>query len=386
MKKDKSHILAEDIISDESMSEKLQQGTLKKEVAPEEELVFAGEILRALRPEKSMFSADQKEILDRRIQESIRNSKKKRKFIGYGSAAMVLILLGLAALFMQINQSELRQYAGQTEFSVSGNTRILLAGEKEIEIESQESKIEYSSGGTEIQIDASRKLQQSVSEVSEFNSILVPFGKRSRIVLADNSVVWLNSGSKLIYPARFANDKREVFLEGEAIFEVSHDEKHPFVVMTRNLDVQVLGTVFNLCAYPDENTVSTVLESGSVQLFYNNRVLLGAKKEMMLPGILAVYDQAEKRMTQTQVNTKDYTSWKDGIVVLDKNSLGSIAKKLSRYYNIPIQIEDPKLAEETFSGYLDLKNSAVQVLELISEIIDFEIIQQSHQIRIQKKQ
>lgn len=385
MTKDKQNIQAEDILSDEFLSEELQRGTLGNEVSREEELFLADQILRSVKFRPLAFAAEQKDILDRRIMESINQSKRRRKITWISSAAVLLVLFGVTSLFLNLNQSGLRDYAGLSAYSGSANTRIVLSGEKEIQIESQESKIEYSGSGTEIRIDASQKLEQQVSGANDFNTILVPFGKRSRITLSDNSVVWLNSGSKLIYPARFADEKREVYLDGEAMFEVSHDEKHPFFVLTRNLDVQVLGTVFNLCAYSDENTVSTVLESGSVELRYDNRVLLGAKKEMMVPGMLAVYNPLEESITQTKVNTRDYTSWKDGFVVLDKNSLGSIAKRLSRYYNVSIVFEDPKLSKETFSGYLDLKNSAVQVLEIISEIVDIEIVQKEQLISIRKK-
>lgn len=385
MKKDKQNIQAEDILSDEFLSDELQKGTLWKETSREEELLFAEEILRSVKYKPLLFAAERKENLDQRIMESIRKSKKKRKIAWIGSAAVLLVLFGVTSLFLNLNQSGLRDYAGLSTYSGFANTRIVLSGQKEIQIESQESKIEYSNTGTEIRIDASQKLEQAVSGVRDFNTILVPFGKRSRITLSDNSVVWLNSGTKLIYPARFADDKREVFLEGEAMFEVSHNENHPFFVLTRNLDIRVLGTVFNVCAYPDENTVSTVLESGSVELRYDHRVLFGAKKEMMVLGMLAVYNPVEGSFTQTKVNTRDYTSWKDGFVVLEKNSLGSIAKRLSRYYNVSIVFEDQKLAEETFSGYLDLKNSAVQVLEIISEIVDIEIVQKDQLISIHKK-
>lgn len=386
MTKDKQHIQAEDILSDESTSDKLQQGTLGKDVSNEEELFFAEEILRSVKHKRITFSPDQKGILDRQIMDSINRSKKRKKIIAFGSAAVVLVMIGITALLLQINQSDLRRYAGLAEYSSSENTRIVLSGEKEVQIETRESQIEYSANGSQIQIDVNQKLEQQVAGAKDFNTILVPFGKRSRITLSDNTKVWLNSGSKLIYPARFHGEIREVFLDGEAMFEVSHDEKHPFQVLTRNMDVRVLGTVFNLCAYSDENTVSTVLESGSVELRYNNNVLLGVKKEKMVPGMLAVYNPAEQSIAQTKVNTRDYTSWKDGFVVLEKNSLGSIAKRLSRYYNVSIEFEDPKLAEETFSGYLDLKNSAVQVLEIISEIVDIEIVEHDQQISIRKKQ
>ena len=146
-----------------------------------------------------------------------------------------------------------------------------------------------------------------------------------------------------------------------------------------------MGTVFNISAYSDDNTASAVLESGSVELIYTGNTLFGKRKEMMVPGMLAVYNPSEKSIIQTTVNTKYFTSWKDGYVVLEKSPLGSIVKKLSRYYNITIEFDNPELASETFSGYLDLRNSAVQVLELISEIIDIEVFQGDDKIKISKK-
>jgi ferric-dicitrate binding protein FerR (iron transport regulator) len=106
----------------------------------------------------------------------------------------------------------------------------------------------------------------------------------------------------------------------------------------------------------------------------------------MTPGMLAVYDLADETLVQENVNTKDYTSWREGYLVMEKKSLGSIAKKLSRYYNVSIEIESTELAEETFSGQLDLRDSASQVLSLISEMMDIELEQTDRLIKIRKKQ
>jgi ferric-dicitrate binding protein FerR (iron transport regulator) len=286
------------------------------------------------------------------------------------------------------NQSDISDFAsGISARSDSEFTQLMLSGKEIIQIDAQESKIAYSSNGKEVKIDAQDIINQSVeADVTSYNTVVVPYGKRTQITLSDNSTIWLNSGSKLVYPVRFADNKREVYLDGEAIFEVAPDKNHPFHVITHDMEVKVLGTVFDLCAYPDDSTVNTVLERGSVELIYKRGSLFGAKKEKMTPGMLAVYDLADETLVQKNVNTKDYTSWKDGYLVMEKKSLGSIAKKLSRYYNVSIEIESTELAEETFSGYLDLRNSASQVLSLISEMMDIELEQSDHLIKIRKKQ
>jgi ferric-dicitrate binding protein FerR (iron transport regulator) len=215
-----------------------------------------------------------------------------------------------------------------------------------------------------------------------YNTVIVPYGKRTQITLSDNSSVWLNSGSKLIYPARFAAEKREVYLEGEAIFEVSHNKQQPFMVITHDIEVKVLGTVFDISTYTDDATSSTILESGSVEMKYNNNSLLSSAKITMVPGMMAVYDPIEKTVKQTQVNTKLYTSWREGYFVFERQSLGEILKKISRYYNVSIQLNDQSLADETFTGPLDLRNSATQVLEIIAELINAKVENIDNQIII----
>ena len=106
----------------------------------------------------------------------------------------------------------------------------------------------------------------------------------------------------------------------------------------------------------------------------------------MVPGMLAVYNPENNVLVQSKVSTKNYTSWKDGYVILEKCPLSDIIKRLSRYYNISIKLEDKELANETFSGHLDLRNSAVQVLDVIAEMENIQIIRTDNEIKIRKKQ
>jgi transmembrane sensor len=379
---------AEDILSDDALAENMLSNKLQPEQFSNEELNLARGISQAAGSYVVGLSQEQKNLLGSRISQSINNSKRKRTLVWIGSAAAILVLIGLTFVFQLATKSDIRKYA--TGISVASDaqfTRLLLSGGKEIQIETQESRIEYSKNGEEVIVDAQPKVEQNgLQDANSFHTVIVPYGKRTRITLSDNSTIWLNSGSRLVYPATFDPDKREVYLEGEAMFEVDHDAKRPFYVLSRDIEVKVLGTVFNLCAYSDENTTNTVLESGAVELRYNGKSFLGQSKEKMVPGMLAVLNPENKSISQTKVNTKDFTSWKDGYLVLEKNTLESIAKKLSRYYNVSIVFDNQELANETFSGDLDLRNSAIQVLELIAEMMDIEIAQVDDQIKIRKKQ
>lgn len=382
------NIKAEDVLTDDFLSEGLIDGEIQADEIKKEELFLAEGIFRVVHSGKVKLSQDEKDFLDQRIIDRINRSRKNKTFAWIGSAAALLAMVGLTIFFQLQNQSGIRDFASSISVkSDSDFTRLVLPGKKTIQIDAQESKIAYSKSGKEIKIENHKNEEQSVDvDVNSYNTVIVPYGKRTQITLSDNSTIWLNSGSKLVYPVRFADNKREVYLDGEAMFEVAHDEDHPFHVVTRDMEIKVLGTIFDLCAYSDDSIVNTVLERGSVELIYKRYSFLGSTKEKMVPGMLAVYDPTNKTLAQKNVNTKDYTSWKDGYVVMEKKSLSSIAKKLSRYYNVTIEFEDQTLADETFSGYLDLRNSAAQVLALISEMTDIELVESDHLIKIRKRQ
>jgi ferric-dicitrate binding protein FerR (iron transport regulator) len=386
--KEHNYKRAEDILADDSLSEHLINGEISEEGIPAEELLFAENIRKALGTPKTPFNPDQKELIGKSITDQINRSKKNKAIIRFSSAATILLLIGVSVLFQLQNRSGIVQFASSLPAKPQSDfTQLMLPGEKVVQIETQESNIEYSATGEQINIDTQKQIEQTVeSGNTAYNTVIVPYGKRTRITLSDNSTIWLNSGSKLVYPVCFDEDKREVFLEGEAIFEVSPDQSHPFHVISHNLEIKVLGTVFDLSAYADDSIINTVLEHGSVELIYKGTSMFGPTKEKMVPGMLAMYDPDSKSLVQKNVNTMDYTSWKDGYLNLDQKSLGSIVKKLSRYYNVSIEIEGQDLADETFTGHLDLRNTALQVLELIAETMDIELKQADHQIKIRKRQ
>ena len=344
---------------------------------------LANEIRQTFSNKKQKLSQTQKEILGNQIAQSINAYKKKRLIIGISSAAVFLLLIGISAVFTSVRKSEIKTFAENSKLDLpTGNTRLILAGE-EIQINSDESKIKYEEKGNQIHINSSDSIKQEVNDNEiVYNTVIVPYGKRTQITLADNSSIWLNSGSKLIYPARFAANKREVYLEGEAIFEVSHNREQPFHVITRDVEVKVLGTVFDVCAYRDDSITSTVLEKGSVELRYSKNSFISQAKLTMTPGTIAVYSPQEQMMEQSDVNTRLYTSWREGYLVLERQTLGEILKKISRYYNVSIELNDQSLRDETFTGNLDLRNSAVQVLESIGEIISAKIEKNNDKILI----
>lgn len=375
---------AEDILTDENWTGELMQKNGSEEQAKSREMELADQIAQAFTIKKAQLEPTEKAELGQRVSDSIETFKRRKIIVRFSYAAVLILIVGISVLFRSYSDSDIRSFALKNNFGpVSGNTRLFLSGEKEVQINSNESKIEYQTDGNEIRIDAAQDIRQKVdNDEAVMNTVIVPYGKRAQITLSDNSRIWLNSGSKLIYPARFASEKREVYLEGEAVFEVSHNKKHPFIVITADLDVRVLGTVFNVSSYRDDQTTSTILESGSVELNYKSNSVFGRSKELMIPGMLAIYDPQKGNVSQSKVNTRHYTSWREGYFVFEKQPLGGILKKISRYYNVSVRLSDEELGKETFSGNLDLKNSPVQVLKIIAELINAKVENIDNQIVI----
>jgi len=187
-------------------------------------------------------------------------------------------------------------------------------------------------------------------------TISCAYGDKSTIVLPDNSHVWLNSGSKLAFNSNF-RDGRKVSLEGEAYFDVAKDKHHPFQVKTADVNIEVLGTKFNLKAYPDEKMVSTTLVEGSVKISseYQN--------ELMKPDQKMTFDKESKQMTvQELTDTSLETDWKDGRFVFRNETLAELKPKLERWFDVDIVFGDELVKNRRFTGVLGRES----ILEAVS--------------------
>lgn len=327
------------------------------------------------------MNADEKRQLKARINDSVDAYIRKRKRIRFASfgAASIVLLVSIGGFIRNYNNSSaIENYAKTLELvhtPKDAPVKLLLNNDQNIEIEEENAIIAYSKTGEEVNVGGSNAVSQNASKEEKlvYNTLIVPYGKRSEILLSDGSKVWLNSGSKLVFPASFHGSKREVFLEGEGIFEVAHNKKQPFIVKSDNHEVEVLGTVFNVSNYPDEGAIKTVLKSGSVQLNYKNDAFFIAKKSVKItPGTMAVFSKNEKQMKTETVAIEKYFSWRDGVFIFENDSFQDIVKKIARYYNLEITIENKTLAKELFSGQLDVNGSIEEVLKTIQLIADFE--------------
>ena len=197
-----------------------------------------------------------------------------------------------------------------------------------------------------------------------FSTITVPYGKRSELLLPDGSKVWLNAGSQLTFPNEFDKGNNEVFLSGEGYFEVSKREHTRFYVRTADMNIKVMGTSFNVSAYPDDGYTSAVLLSGRIEIEPAEK--LDFQRVAIEPGTSAMLNRGDKTLKISHVAAaEDEISWTKHQLILKKSPLSEILTQLSRIYNAEIIDDFEQDSSVTFSGKLDLTMPLADVLKII---------------------
>jgi ferric-dicitrate binding protein FerR (iron transport regulator) len=235
---------------------------------------------------------------------------------------------------------------------------------------------------------------QLKSEPLAYNEVIAPLGAKTAIILADGTKVWLNAGSKLKYPVDFSKASRDVYLEGEAYFNVTKMANKKFIVHTSHLNIKVLGTEFNVKAYPEEKTIQTTLikglvtierlnkkESGPVYLkpsqqatfvkTDSNISLTSETKVHEAPKFKEPAEKIEQLVILPKVTTEIFTSWKDGRWLIKAEELQTLAVKLERRYDVKITFKNESLKKYKFSGILT-DETFEQVLDIIKLIAPIE--------------
>lgn len=197
------------------------------------------------------------------------------------------------------------------------------------------------------------------------NEVISPIGSRINLELSDGTKVWLNHGSKLIYPQHFKGDSRKVKLQGEGYFKVAHNTEKPFIVERGELDVVVTGTEFNMKSYKNDNVFEVTLESGKIFLKHNS------DSYEMNPGQHLSYNRENKGVKIQYVNTEKYLSWKDGKLIFEDDSFETIANRLSRWYNVDFEITDSKINEYTYTATF-IDEPLYQILEMLEIVTPIE--------------
>lgn len=342
---ERHRLLLEELKNDEKLQEKLE--------------TFASVDIREGRKEMEI-----------RIADHVRSNRLRRWCWWSGVAAVVLLLLGvglhqyrLSSLEQQ--ESEIVQaregISGSILFSDQGET-FLLDGLKDTVLNFDK--------GSDVLIKDKGKLTYTSSDTSTrivWYTLKIPRGGEYNITLADGSRIWLNSVSELRFPSRFQDDSREVYLNGEAYFEVSRDTTRPFCVNSRRLSVEVLGTSFNMSVYDDDENMHVTLEKGSVRVCPNGRgngIILAPDEQLFVKG---------EQLIHRKVKASVYSAWRKDRFVFENENLDEVMRKLARWYDISYVFKNDKKREKRFTGTLLKYGETAELLKLIEMTADVKL-------------
>lgn len=205
--------------------------------------------------------------------------------------------------------------------------------------------------------------EENIITTNDFNTLVVGDGQRSVIHLPDGTNVWLNSGSRLIYPGSFAKESREVYLEGEAYFDVAHNKEWPFYVRAKNMEIKVLGTEFFVSSNGENKSNYAVLVNGSIA--FSTGTWLNKMERELVPGQQVNFNMEQHELSISNVNTAEFKSWKEGYVDIKSESLDIIVQRIAKYYNIEISTAGLDLTNEKFTGPLYFQRNAEDVLNIL---------------------
>ena len=213
-----------------------------------------------------------------------------------------------------------------------------------------------------------------------YNKLSVPKGGEYRVELEDGTKVWINSASRLRYPVIFSGDTREVYLEGEAYFEVRKDVGRPFIVHSGGQKVTVLGTSFGITCYASEVNDYTTLVSGKVNVEFGQ----GNQSFVLDPGMQVAYNKASGAVTERKVDVAEFVAWKEGKYVFKQKRLEDILSTLSRWYDFDVFYQNTDVKDVLFSGELRRFEDFGYLLRMIERTSDVKFIIDKKVVRVMR--
>ncbi|TKC61228.1 DUF4974 domain-containing protein [Pedobacter hiemivivus] len=303
---------------------------------------------------------------------------KQRAFIYLSIACIALIVTGIAAMFHKnypnVNFKNLAAEFVSHDIPPGGNRATLtLANGKTITLNEAADGELAKDAGTIVRKTGNGQLVYEVvggdteNKGYTYNTISTPKGGTYQVILPDGTKVWLNAASTLRFPTSFVSlSERKIELSGEAYFEVTKNAKHPFKVVAKIQEVQVLGTHFNISSYADDSFVKTTLFEGAVKV--NNLQATNGNKVILKPGQQSVINH--RVITVIKADLQEVLAWKNGLFIFDGEPLESIMKKVSRWYDVDVVyegVDKKKLFDGSVSRFAHVSKVLSQ-LELTGDV------------------
>lgn len=308
------------------------------------------------------------------------------------AAAVLAGITGALALYQIINNQQ-KNVPAQTDVPVvnkaiePGRQRAILtlADNRQIDLETTPDGVIAYQDQMEISKQKDNQLVYKLSANHKAgaallnNNLTTPYGGEYKVTLADGSIVWLNAGSTLRYPAAFTGNDRTVEITGEGYFEVAEDKTKPFRVLAHGTEVKVTGTMFNVKAYDTDKLVTTTLVNGAVS------VQRGSQSKKIKPNQQAITSGDSIRVQhKTKEEMAQALAWKSGKINLDGESVQSILDQLKRWYNVEIKIE-PGTPETTLTGTIERNTPLAKVLELLNTNVSVQFTLQDRTVVAKEK-
>lgn len=332
----------------------------------EHEYQLAVFFLNSVRVKKQQMSTERQNqlwenILQLNKRHQLARSHRFHLFMYVAASVVGLVIISISFLYIKTENLPDVESIVQIMPVISETDEIqLVMPDKQIPISGQDSKIEHDKRGT-IVVNSEKIVEETIGSSNsdkrpiKFNQLIVPNGKRSTLIFEDGTKVWVNAGSRVVYPVFFADEKREIYVDGEVFLEVTYDKKRPFIVKTNDMSINVLGTSFNVLSYAKDHSSAVVLVSGAV------KVNTKEKEDFRLaPNDMFSVQNGECAIKEVNVN--DYISWKEGLYTYRSEALSVILDRLSRYYGKKITYQ-PEVAVLKCSGKLDMQEDLDVVLE-----------------------
>ncbi|WP_163716014.1 FecR family protein [Mangrovibacterium lignilyticum] len=282
-------------------------------------------------------------------------------------AAVVVLLFATAVwVFKPSSTQENLEIAAENILPGSRQAKLVLSTGETIDLANSDDEVVEEKNGTRINLGKERLAYDDANPSSEvelaYNELIVPRGGEYSITLSDGTEVFLNADSKLRYPVKFSSGERNVELDGEAYFKVAHNKEAPFRVKTNDMQVEVLGTEFNISAYSEDNSIQTTLINGSVKATN----LLHHQDIILEPGQQAELEKNSGQMSAENVDISFSVAWRNGLLRFDEKPLGEIMKTIERWYDVEVVFDDPEVAGIDFGCNLS-RYSTIEPLMRIFE-------------------
>jgi len=306
------------------------------------------------------------------------------------AAILIFALLvgGTAGYYLIVKEQNPYVFTNAPENSTGNQSRLILSNGTTVDLTKEDSKIAMNAD-QKIVIDNNQVIDMSNANTageSKMNEVVIPFGNKSQLVLPDGTKVWLNAGSRMAFPNKFSGKKREVFLEGEAYFEVTHNAEVPFLVNTSDISIKVLGTKFNVSAYKSDKVAETVLLEGKVTVKDLSSIGFMSKETLLAPNQKASFNKDNKSiLVNTEADADFAIAWTEGWFKFSQQNLNTVLNKLQRYYNVQFEYDQNFSTADMITGKLDLKESIEQTMVALEDVANIQYRIDGDKIRIEKK-